>query len=80
MDSQRNDGTEPEAISVEVNREHLKSYIKEGLAGHKWRQKGPYLVCGSCPVKHAMWIGMDKRLVGFNEDSEPIIEPFEAEE
>jgi hypothetical protein len=75
-----NEENEADGIRIEVNRKHLKNQINKGLAGHKWRQKGPYLVCESCPVKHAIYIGTDKRLVGFKEDGEPIIKPFEARE
>lgn len=41
---------------------------------HLYRQRGPYLVCTSCEVQHAVWIGVDKILVGFNEKNEPIIQ------
>jgi len=31
-----------------------------------WRQQGPYLVCKSCEISHAVWIGVDKIMVGEN--------------
>ena len=40
---------------------------------HDWRQQGPYLVCKSCEVTHAVYIGMAKLLTGFNKKGEPII-------
>jgi len=40
---------------------------------HDWRQEGPFLVCKSCPITHSVSIGMDKILVGFDEENKPII-------
>ena len=40
---------------------------------HEWRQKGPYLVCYSCEIQHAVWIGMDKIMVGVDEKGFPIL-------
>jgi hypothetical protein len=51
----------------------LKSQIKEGLAGHNWIQQGPYLVCQSCPIRHATWVGIDRILTGFDENGVPIL-------
>lgn len=44
-----------------------------GLSGHEWKQQGPYLVCHSCEIRHATYIGMGKLLVGI-EDGKPILE------
>ena len=40
---------------------------------HTYRQEGPYLVCRSCELHHALWIGMEKIMVGENEEGQPII-------
>ena len=40
-------------------------FIPQG--NHEWRQQGPYLVCKSCELSHAVWIGMEKIMVGQNE-------------
>lgn len=40
---------------------------------HEWRQQGPFLVCKSCEVQHAVHIGMNKILVGFDKDLKPIL-------
>lgn len=40
---------------------------------HKYRQEGPYLVCYSCKLKHAIWVGMNKILTGFKKDGTPIL-------
>lgn len=42
---------------------------------HTWRQEGPYVVCRSCEVEHAMWVGMDKIMVGLSDDGKPILKP-----
>lgn len=40
---------------------------------HEWRQQGPYLCCKSCEVEHAVWIGVEKMLVGLDEKGQPIL-------
>lgn len=50
------------------------SFVFEPKEVHDWRQKGPYLVCKSCEIEHAVYIGMEKILVGLNENGQPILE------
>lgn len=38
---------------------------------HGWRQQGFYLVCKTCELTHAVWVGPDKVLVGLNDDGTP---------
>jgi len=64
----KNDG-----LHIEIDREKLKPLTKPGLAGHQWVQQGPYLVCKSCPIEHAVYIGMKRRLVGYKKNGEPIL-------
>jgi hypothetical protein len=40
---------------------------------HEWRQQGPYLVCKGCEITHAVYIGPDKILVGFDKAGSPIL-------
>ena len=40
---------------------------------HSYRQMGPYLVCKSCEIQHAVWVGVDKILVGFDQEDKPIL-------
>ena len=40
---------------------------------HSYRQVGYYLVCKSCEVQHAVWIGPDKILVGFDKEDKAIL-------
>lgn len=47
------------------------SFIPKGH--HEWRQRGPYLVCVSCELQHAVWIGVEKLMVGLNKKSQPIL-------
>jgi len=62
-----------DALHLEIDRSQLEPWTKPGLAGHQWVQRGPYLVCRSCPIEHAVYVGMNTRLVGYNEDGEPIL-------
>lgn len=39
----------------------------------QYKQEGPYLICQSCPLKHAVFIGMNKMMVGANKDGTPIL-------
>lgn len=40
---------------------------------HSWRQQGPYLVCKSCEIEHSAFIGINKIMVGLNEEGQPIL-------
>jgi hypothetical protein len=40
---------------------------------HQWRQQGPYLICHSCELQHAIYIGMEKIMVGEDEEGNPIL-------
>lgn len=63
--------------SLEVDVSDLEPMVKPGLVGHRWRQRGPYIVCTSCPLEHAFYIGVDKHLVGFDDDGLPRIKKVE---
>jgi hypothetical protein len=39
---------------------------------HLWKQQGYYLVCNSCDLSHAVFIGKEKMLVGFK-DGQPVL-------
>ena len=65
------------AWHFEIDKNKLETLPKPGIVGHQWRQKGPYLVCSSCPIKHAVWIGMERQLIGFNEDGTPLLRRIE---
>jgi len=44
---------------------------------HTYRQSGPYLVCKSCELTHAIWIGINKVMIGENKDGTPILKKRE---
>ena len=54
---------EPETEKMDFTKPDFQ-FIPKGC---QYRQNGPYLVCYSCDLKHAVWIGMDKMMVGENE-------------
>ena len=43
-------------------------YIFLPKGNHLWRQEGPYIICKSCELVHAIYIGMEKILVGLEEE------------
>lgn len=47
------------------------SFVPKGY--HEWRQRGPYAVCTSCELEHAIYVGMDKLLIGIDEQGQPIL-------
>lgn len=65
-----NEKEEPE---VEVLDFTKPDYAFVPGTNHDYRQHGPYLVCKSCELEHAIFIGIDKLLTGFDENGQPII-------
>jgi len=49
------------------------SFVFKPNEQHDWRQQGIYLVCKSCEIQHAVFIGPDKMLTGFNDKGQPIL-------
>ena len=47
------------------------NFIPKG--SHEWRQQGYYIVCKSCDLEHAVWIGSERLLTGINDNGEPIL-------
>jgi hypothetical protein len=41
--------------------------------GCRYKQLGPYLICQTCEVQHAVYIGTDKIMVGEKKDGTPIL-------
>ena len=64
-----------ESKTDETSKENIEilektfEFIPKGI--HSWKQQGPYLICSSCELQHAVWIGVSKWLVGFEEDGSP---------
>lgn len=67
-----------------MNNEEKDDSIKESLdftkpdyvftpnENHDWRQQGPYLICKSCEIQHSTYIGMEKIMVGVDEQGKPL--------
>jgi hypothetical protein len=53
--------------------ENLNNIESFPAGRHIWRQQGPYIVCSGCPLSHAIYIGMEKIMVGEDEKGEPIL-------
>lgn len=65
---------EEEEIKVPEEGEVLKKeyeFVPSALC--VYRQRGPYLICTSCELQHAKWIGMDKIMTGEDESGKPIV-------
>jgi len=46
---------------------------KQALLKHRWVQKGIWLVCKSCKFRHGFYVGINKVLVGVDEEGNPIL-------
>jgi hypothetical protein len=69
MNDEEKNGEETETLDF-TNPDYV--FIPKGNC--KWRQQGYYLVCKSCEITHAVWIGPDKIMVGEDEKG-PILKP-----
>jgi hypothetical protein len=61
-----------EKEQTEVQNFNMPDYSFIPKGSHDWRQQGPYLVCKSCEIQQATWMGVNKRMVGMNKKG-PII-------
>lgn len=59
----------PESETLDFNK---PDYIFNPQGRHEWRQQGPYLICKSCELEHATFIGMDKQMIGMDEEGQPV--------
>jgi hypothetical protein len=48
-------------------------YIFVPKGNHGWLQQGPYLVCRTCDLTHATFIGVSRTLTGIDKDGQPIL-------
>lgn len=67
----RKDEKEDKKIKEELDF-NKPDYIFTPKGAHNYRQEGFYLVCRSCDLVHAVFIGPDRVLVGL-ENGEPIL-------
>jgi hypothetical protein len=63
----------PEDNETETLDFNKPSFTFKPNGHHSYRQVGYYLVCKSCVVEHAVWIGPDKILCGFDDKDQAII-------
>lgn len=57
--------------AFEETNDQIFKYLPKGR--HTWRQQGFYLVCKSCDLSHAIFIGPNQIMVGEKEDGQPIL-------
>jgi len=48
-------------------------FVFNPKGSHDWRQQGPYLVCKSCELDHAVFIGVNKQMTGIDKNGDPIL-------
>lgn len=48
------------------------SFIPKGR--HIYRQQGYYLICKSCELTHAVYVGEHKLMIGEDKNGEPILQ------
>lgn len=72
-----NDQDSPEEIKDDSETDVLDfskpDFVFIPKGNHTYRQNGPYLVCKSCEIQHATWIGIDRIMVGVTSKGEPIL-------
>lgn len=52
---------------------YLNNVVYFPAGQHLWRQQGPYVVCRECELHHAVFVGVDKIMVGEDDKGEPIL-------
>lgn len=69
VESSESNDEKPETEQMNFNKPDFE-FIPKGNC--QYRQQGPYLICYSCVLQHAVYIGMEKMMIGMNEKG-PII-------
>jgi len=64
---------ENDEILPEVEDVYTPDFVFIPKGRHVWRQEGPYLVCRECGLHHAVFMGIEKLMVGEDEDGKPIL-------
>jgi hypothetical protein len=73
MDNEKEQEIKQELEETEILDFNNPSFKFVPNGRHTYRQEGGYLVCRTCILKHAVWIGMEKIMVGENEKGDPIL-------
>jgi hypothetical protein len=63
---------ETEETQEELDFENPDFVFRAGET-HDWRQQATYLVCKSCELQHAVYIGSGRVLAGLRDDGTPIL-------
>ena len=69
LKTKQEENEKPEGEIFDFNKPDF-SFIPKGR--HLWRQQGYYIICHSCDLSHAVFIGSKKIMIGENEKGEPI--------
>lgn len=62
-----------EEIEPQVDEAYTPDFVFLPKGRHTYRQEGPYLVCRSCELHHAVFIGIENIMMGEDEDGNPIV-------
>ena len=60
--------TQPQVNELDFTKPDY-SFTPKGA--HDWKQHGPYVICRSCDLEHAIYIGIEKMMVGIEDDGTP---------
>lgn len=64
------DGIQEATEDLDFNK---PNYVFNPPGNHTYRQMGYYLVCKSCELSHAIWIGADRIMVGVDNEGRPVL-------
>jgi len=70
MKKSHDDEVEYQTEEMDLNN---PAYMCKPNEYHDWRQQGPYLVCKSCEIQHAVFVGMGRVLTGIDDKGRPIL-------
>lgn len=69
-----------EPIEYQINldeRDQMLREMRERMKGHNGIQRGPYIECTSCPLRHGWYVGMDVQLQGWDEEGRPTLKKLD---
>ena len=62
----------------ETNNEEVLDFSKPDFTfipkgRHEWKQQGYYIICKTCDIEHAVWIGSKMLLVGIEDNGNALL-------
>ena len=57
-----------DTLKIDVEEIRTKALEEAKKLVHKWRQKGPWVECTACPMKHGFYLGPQRRIKKINDD------------